>query len=377
MSNKTSIEWTDRSVNFFIVRRGEKRGWFCVKKSTECAHCYAEGINLDPRAVNSTVRMGTGLPYARLSAGDQEPVFDRRKLQALLRFRKRYRIFPCDMTDFFLSVMSCKDCGERWEDESHELWMSGPTCRQCGSRNIKAFWPSAWIQEALDVFDLLGKSGHTIQILTKRARRMWGEVYNWSVRNGRNLNQNVLLGFSAGDQDTFDTRWNWAKCLGPFADGILWVSYEPGIKSIDMRDTLCGWSCDWCEYNARDRDSLFRPRKCPVCSAEPALGGSITNSARLGWGVIGGESGIRARPFCVDFALSTLRHFSESGVPFFVKQLGRHPYTNSTDLRWPVRLMSAERQGVRALWPKLQHAKGGDWNEWPRILRVRQLPEAP
>jgi protein gp37 len=77
----------------------------------------------------------------------------------------------------------------------------------------------------------------------------------------------------------------------------------------------------------------------------------------IDWVIIGGESGSRevAEPFHVEWALELKEHCRKAGVAFFVKQLGRHPYMNGQPLR-------------------LADPHGGDWNEWPKALRVREFP---
>ena len=45
----------------------------------------------------------------------------------------------------------------------------------------------------------------------------------------------------------------------------------------------------------------------------------------------------------------------EEGVAFFLKQLGSRPTCQGKEL-------------------KLRHLHGGDWDEWPVDLRVREMP---
>ena len=73
------------------------------------------------------------------------------------------------------------------------------------------------------------------------------------------------------------------------------------------------------------------------------------------WVIVGGESGMSARPFNIDWARSVLRQCKERHVPCFIKQLGRRPMIGMTPL-------------------KLHSAKGGDWSEWPVDLCVREYP---
>ena len=332
MANNTSIEWAGRSVNFFLVKLLSKIGWFCVKKSAGCANCYSEFLNLDPRAKASDRRRGVGLQYKRQSALELEPFFKREALTDLLRMRKATRIFPNDMTDTFLSLGCCPTCSNVWEDEACPEFQ----CNDCGSADVKVFWPSEWIQETLDIYDELAQKGHVIQSLTKRPGRMLREIKTWSERHGRKLHRGVWPGFSAEDQDTFDGRWPAVAECAEFADGVLWVSYEPGIGAIDMRDALSG--------------------------SGPAV---------LGWGVVGGESGRYARPFHVAWAEDAVEQFAGAGVPLFVKQLGAKPLlTDAPGDEWPVRHVITD-EGWRPVLTK----KGGLPEEWPAHLRVRQFPE--
>jgi protein gp37 len=82
------------------------------------------------------------------------------------------------------------------------------------------------------------------------------------------------------------------------------------------------------------------------------------NLSGISWAIVGGESGHHARPFHLDWARSVLRQCRAQKVPCFIKQLGRRPMENVTPLR-------------------LLDRKGGDWNEWPADLRVREYPTTP
>jgi protein gp37 len=73
------------------------------------------------------------------------------------------------------------------------------------------------------------------------------------------------------------------------------------------------------------------------------------------WVIVGGESGQRVRPFDIGWARAVLRQCRERGVPCFLKQLGRKPVNGETPL-------------------KLKSFKGGNWDEWPTDLRVREYP---
>jgi len=98
-------------------------------------------------------------------------------------------------------------------------------------------------------------------------------------------------------------------------------------------------------------------------SVEPLLGPvTIPQAEKLGWVIVGGESGKRARRCDVAWIRSVVAQCKGAGVPVFVKQLGADP-------RWP----EAEI-GAREDWGLLKDSKGGNQDEWPADLRVRQWP---
>lgn len=81
------------------------------------------------------------------------------------------------------------------------------------------------------------------------------------------------------------------------------------------------------------------------------------NLEEISWLILGGESGRReyVRPFDLSWARELRDYCREQGVAFFLKQLGRLPLENGKEL-------------------KLRDGHGGDWDEWPGELRVREMP---
>jgi protein gp37 len=81
----------------------------------------------------------------------------------------------------------------------------------------------------------------------------------------------------------------------------------------------------------------------------------------IDWVIVGGESGSGlefTRPFALEWAEELRDHCRNSGVAFFLKQLGRNP-----------------SRGGEVFSLKNQH--GGDWGEWPdEALKVREFPQA-
>lgn len=76
------------------------------------------------------------------------------------------------------------------------------------------------------------------------------------------------------------------------------------------------------------------------------------------WVIIGGESGNEIGQYryrqCLPFWIDDIRHiFQGAGVPVFIKQLGTHIAKNL----------------------ELKDRHGGDINEWPEHLKVREFPQ--
>lgn len=96
--------------------------------------------------------------------------------------------------------------------------------------------------------------------------------------------------------------------------------------------------------------------------SDPSFQSSVFERTWLDWVIFGGESDQPgqgpARECCVDWIRSGLKQCKEANVAAFVKQLG----SNATEMgRSPIRVY-------------LDDKKGGDWNEWPLDLQVREWP---
>lgn len=136
----------------------------------------------------------------------------------------------------------------------------------------------------------------------------------------------------------------------------------PDVDSRLIRPNL------WLGTSIENRSVLHRidalravPAAVRFLSVEPLLEdlGPI-NLAGISWIIVGGESGPHARPCDVEWIRSIVRQCREAGVPVFVKQLGARPESNS----WAGSLRL----------PGLSDKKGGDMEEWPEDLRIREVP---
>jgi protein gp37 len=150
----------------------------------------------------------------------------------------------------------------------------------------------------------LASSPHQWLLLTKRPQRMAAFAAQHP------LPPNVWPGTSVTGPGSLGRLEHLCRVQG---GGVRWVSAEPLWDAIDL--------------------SAYLPR--------------------LGWVILGGQSGADARPCEVEHLRSALGQCQAAGVPVFVKQLGDNPV--------------AEGLGFLG-------KKGGDWSRWPADLRVRQVP---
>lgn len=116
------------------------------------------------------------------------------------------------------------------------------------------------------------------------------------------------------------------------------------------------------------------PAKIHFLSCEPLLENvdlgliELLNDAQDGspmiqWVICGGESGQKARPFNIEWARGLKGQCEAAGVAFFMKQLGSNPRQHCWD----------QSNTSSAIF--LKDRSGGDCDEWPKDLRIRQFPK--
>lgn len=296
MAENSTIEWTDSTWNPITG---------CTLVSEGCRHCYAAQLAAT-RLRSHPSREG----LARVNAAGEakftgEVRLNEQWLDQPLRWRRPRRIFVCAHGDLF-----------------HEAV------------------PDEWIDRVFAVMALA--SQHTFQVLTKRPDRAqrylaglsseFAEMVWWTVRMrdaarkaGAFLGDlsdlrsrlwplpNVWLGTSVEDQATADAR---IPHLLAAPAAVRFLSAEPLLGPVDLTsirnlfgiaegqswiNALGGyaWECSGPDY----------VDTCPIGS-------------RIGWVIVGGESGRHARPMHPDWARSLRDQCQAAGVPFFFKQWG-------------------------------------------------------
>lgn len=327
---KTSIEWTDRSIN--PIRFG--KGHYCQKISPGCANCYASRMQV--RFGNP--EFGGHKPGA--TGGDVW--LDRTKLDEVRRLRKPSRIFWCDMTDLF---------GD---------WVL-----------------DGWIDLCFATMALTPH--HTHQVLTKRPQRMMDyfaklqsvcDGWEAELRQKHNRPEAVFT-----PTNLLNLRWLEATKLGGPKSG--YVAGGPAIDSETPWPLPNVWLGTSCEDQKRADERIPHLLRCQAAvrflSCEPLLGpirlahpdfGFPSFNGGLQWVIVGGESGPGARPCGTNWIRSIVDQCHTASVPCFVKQLGANAHATPLN-------DAAAGTDCRM---RLDDRKGGDWTEWSEDLRVREFP---
>lgn len=146
---------------------------------------------------------------------------------------------------------------------------------------------------------------------------------------------NLWIGVSVENQLAAEERIPRLAAVPAF---VRFVSYEPALTAVNFR----------------------RLRDDEVGAHWDAL--SPSEGRAVDWIIVGGESGREARSCELDWIRSTIAQCRAAGVPVFVKQLGAHP-----------RGLLGGTEALGGYRPR--HPKGGEPDEWPVDLRVREFPE--
>ena len=335
--SKTSIEWTEFSVNPIRYRNLEtgKVGHYCEKVSAGCKNCYSSQMQKGPYL--------SGLEFVASNKGKGEHFFEPKVIEQIIARRKPTEYFWCDMTDLF---------GD---------WV-----------------PTAWIAKCFAAMALTQQ--HTHITLTKRPQRMC-ELVNMSdfeaLVSGAvadlvattdalgSLNSwpppNWVAGTSCENQPAADERIPW---LLQTQAATRCLSLEPLLGPIDLEQYLWASGSDtsvYCDRNGHRRSG--------------GAGGQTITSTPLNAihsVICGGESGPNARPCSVNDIRSIVRQCSAAGTKCFVKQLGSN-YVDAENAVGGYQTRAPEEY-TRGPIKNLKDRKGADMSEWPSDLQVRELP---
>jgi protein gp37 len=162
--------------------------------------------------------------------------------------------------------------------------------------------------------------------------------------------QNIILLTSVENQEQADKRIPELRKIPAACRGL---SLEPLLGPVEIKDFILP--------TVEQVQDIYAGRKI---------------RSNIEWLIIGGESGPHARPCNVEWLRALVQQGKAAGVATFVKQLGANCITDeSTPDSWPpgTELETNEACSEDAL-VKLRDKKGGDSDEWPEDLRVREFP---
>lgn len=340
------IPWCDRTWNPI-------RG--CSRVSEGCRHCYAEVV--------AGRFSGPGMAFEGLARATNQGarwtgdvVLVEKHLEDPLHWRKPQRIFVNSVSDLFHEKLT--------DDQIDRIFA------------IMALAPQ-----------------HTFLVLTKRPERMRdylnsGRAGAIAAETGKGPERdrrlpfirpddvpwplpNVWPGISVENQATADERL-------PFLLESLaltrWISYEPALEAVNF-----GLHRGWCRHCRTLTPGTIDGHSMDESS--PCFAGEASVQDLVHWIVVGGESGPEARGFDPAWARSTITQCRYAGIAPFVKQLGSFVLWNGTQggygdgpsNMWPAGTKIIPQSGG-PFWIRLADGKGGDPDEWPEDLRVREFP---
>lgn len=313
MGEDSSIQWTDHTFNPWIG---------CAKVSAECDHCYAESGSKRLGAQHHLQlwegdRFFTGESYWKQLA---------KWNRAAEKEGVRARVFCASYSDLF-------------EDRPELVAPRG--------RLMGIIPETPW----LDYLLLSKRPENMVRLADPAWHREWPA--------------NVWAGTTVGLASSLPRAIE-LVCRVPAV--MKFLSIEPMLEGFTLNPPVCPdcWGLDGIE--AEDGTPF-----CDECETE-MYHGSILDPLNegIGWVIVGGESGPKARPFDLQWARSVVRECDEAGVPVFVKQLGSEPHDSSRSIvgGWS----PGDPEPDTRL--RLKDRKGGDMAEWPEDLRVREFPKA-
>lgn len=283
----------------------------CSVVSPGCEHCYAATLSQ---------RFGyTKQPWTAQHAAENVQLHPER-LDQPLHWRRPRRIFVNSMSDLF-------------HDQVPDGFL------------IEVFAHMWWAPQ------------HTFQVLTKRPARMGDPVLMSLIETELRERERSL---TAVDCPT--------PLLWPLPNVWLGVSVEDQ-RSADERIPIL----------------LQTPGAVRFVSAEPLLEDiyiPVLDMGRLDWIIIGGESGPNCRRLDLEWVRSLVwraRHSGPKKPAVFIKQLGGYA-VSATKADHLGRIAAGAPMGSEPTSPEpwrlwLHDRKGGNPEEWPKDLRVREWPE--
>lgn len=355
LSVGTKIEWAEATWNCLVG---------CTPVSAGCLNCYAAGdvwrhshpCKTGPRAGQPNIPEFVGLTVKRngraVFNGQVRMLED--KLTVPLKRKKATRWFVNSLSDLFHESVPFE-----FVDRVMAVAALCPqhqflVLSKRAERMEEYFAGMSDPERTLDLIDAMAE-------FVGKGAEFAGERRTAHLANRERLLPlpNVWLGVSCEDQVAADARIpHLLRC--PAA--VRFLSCEPLLGAIDLKPVL--------SVSAVQRSTMLGY----------TLASRIVNSM---WVIVGGESGRGTRACNVEWVRSIVGQCRDAGVSCFVKQLGKRiEIRNDSFDEWP-----REGDGLatddpdwrpnhqgEAVIVRAENSKGGNPDEWPEDLRVREMP---
>jgi protein gp37 len=370
MGLKTAIEWTDATWNPW-------RG--CSVDSPACEHCYA--WTSSARNPGTLGFWGKNTPRVVMAeSGWREPLAWDRKAAAS---GQPLKVFAWDLADWLEDHDGLCSLSASGSERGPRLWVNRDGTWDTDTREPGFGYnrrPLTLDDVRLRALDVIRQTPHlTWQLLTKRPQN-WRPTLERLLKliEQRGLSQswephqmlvqwlngfppaNAWIGATAEDQKQADRR---IPKLLEIPARVRFLSMEPLLGPVDLREFIhCEGHCPVL-FKDKTADGGLHYNACPITPDG--------QYRKLGWVIVGGESGPDARPCDLEWLRWVRDQCNVAEVPFFCKQLGSNPVWGP-----PLPGFGEPKAGRNESgWRMTADKKGGDPDEWPENLRVREWPE--
>lgn len=315
----TNIEWCDYTFNPW-------RG--CTKVSAGCANCYAESSSKRNPSIFGT----WGKDGVRVIASAESWNKPSKWNAAASRSGQRKKVFCASMAEVF----------EDRPDLDEPLALLLYTIHSTPNLDwlLLSKRPELVMKRLHDVSAMKGPSPFHAD---------GAELANqWRCGS---FMPNVWLGASIENNEQMHRIDSLAKVPAR----LKFLSCEPLLESLDFSDGA---------HNKNDDGQTMWSRLSFVH-----------------WIIAGGESGRRARPCDIGWIRKIISDCRAFGLPIFVKQLGARPQISgefgaiALNAKKDKSRITIGAKRIALTTPlMLKDAKGGDPDEWPEDLRIREFP---
>lgn len=275
MAENSSIEWCDHTFNPFIG---------CTKVSPGCDHCYAETL-MDTRL--HKVVWGSRGERVRTSVKNWgDPLkWNAAHDKFFATHGRRQSVFCASLADVFDNAID-----PAWRRDLFELIASTPN---------------------LDCLLLTKRIGNVADMIADALLQPKGVNHHapWPWPH-------VGLGATFVNQDELDRDIH--KLLGTPA-AMHFVSLEPLLGPIDLEDDL---HFEYPRCDGYVPSTRYEAGYCDNCAGHVTDPIHTAPLGKIDWVIVGGESGLHARPMHPDWVRSLRDQCDAAGTPFLFKQWG-------------------------------------------------------